>query len=91
MVASYGGCLVDLQNDKLLKIVEAAPLLNACYETCRRMVATGEIPTVMIGKRKKILLSVLNAYVRSRMQAEQVQEPAATPADRQRLLAKHGI
>lgn len=43
---------------------QAANLLQVSYETLRRWVAQGEIPAVLVGKRKRILASDLDEFAR---------------------------
>ena len=49
---------------ELLKAKEVAEILKLCPVVVRRMIAKGEIPSVTIGKRRRVLKDQLEKYIR---------------------------
>ena len=54
---------------RLLRLLEAAELLGLCRSTVYELIASGAIPSITIGKSRRVPLEALRAWVRAQTDA----------------------
>lgn len=54
---------LPLDADRLVSVAEVRQRLDACQTTVYKLFNSGELPSLMIGRRRKVRLSVLLAYM----------------------------
>jgi excisionase family DNA binding protein len=56
-----------LEGKLLLRVSEVAPMISVSRSKCYELIASGEIPSVMVGRSRRVVASELQAWIEQKL------------------------